>query len=100
MDTHVVIGGTLRPDGTLELDARPSLPPGRVRVTVESQSQSPAKRSLMSVLEEIWAERKALNMPGRTKDEIDAEIKAMRDEWEERQQALDQIHEQARNDRQ
>jgi hypothetical protein len=30
-----VIDGVLRSDGTLELDASPRLPPGRVRVTVQ-----------------------------------------------------------------
>jgi hypothetical protein len=30
-----VINGLLKSDGTLELDAPPGLPPGRVRVTVE-----------------------------------------------------------------
>ena len=32
--THTVVEGTLRSDGTLELDARPNLPSGRVQVTL------------------------------------------------------------------
>ncbi len=43
----------------------------------------------MEVLQEIWAERKRLGMQGRTKEEIDADIDAMREEWEERQRELD-----------
>ena len=30
--TEVVVEGTLKPDGTLELDQKPSLSPGRVKV--------------------------------------------------------------------
>lgn len=35
MSMAAVIHGLLRADGTLELDAPPRLPPGRVRVTVQ-----------------------------------------------------------------
>jgi hypothetical protein len=31
----IVVNGLLKPDGTLELDALPRLPPGRVRVTLQ-----------------------------------------------------------------
>jgi hypothetical protein len=31
---EIVLGGTLRPDGTLELDRKPELPPGRVQVVL------------------------------------------------------------------
>ncbi len=31
---ETVIGGTIQPDGTLVLDEKPSLPPGRVHVVV------------------------------------------------------------------
>jgi hypothetical protein len=32
---EIVVEGTLKPDGTLELDEKPSLPPGRVKVTLQ-----------------------------------------------------------------
>ena len=32
--TEAVIEGTLKPDGTLELDEKPKLPPGRVKVVL------------------------------------------------------------------
>ncbi len=35
-NSHVVLEGILKPDGTLELDGRPALPPGRVRVSLQS----------------------------------------------------------------
>ena len=38
MSLHeVMIEGTLQPDGTLQLDHKPSLPPGRVRVVVQTE---------------------------------------------------------------
>ena len=37
----IVLEGTLRTDGTIELDTSPPLPPGRVRVTVQSLPKTP-----------------------------------------------------------
>ena len=39
--TEVVVVGTLKPDGTLELDQKPSLPPGRVTVVLRPESEAP-----------------------------------------------------------
>jgi hypothetical protein len=38
--TGIVLDGDLRADGTIALDARPALPPGRVRVTVQTLARS------------------------------------------------------------
>ena len=38
--TEIVIEGTLKPDGTLELAQQPSLSPGRVTVVLRQQSES------------------------------------------------------------
>jgi hypothetical protein len=35
----MIVEGTLKPDGTLELDQKPKLSPGRVRVTVETVAE-------------------------------------------------------------
>jgi hypothetical protein len=37
--TEVVVAGTLNPDGTLKLDQKPSLSPGRVTVVLRQESQ-------------------------------------------------------------
>ena len=66
---QVVVKGTLKPDGTLELDDKPALPPGRVQVTV--QPEVPVqKEDTWDVLQRIWAERKARGTPSRTREEI------------------------------
>ena len=86
--TEVIIHGTLRPDGMLEIDQPLALPPGEVRVIVQTLAARPT-RDVMEVLENIWAERKAKGLQGRSGEQVDAEINAMRDEWEDRQRELD-----------
>ena len=84
---EIVVQGVLEPDGTLELNQPVNLPPGEVRVIVQSMTH--ASENVLTVLERIWAERKAKGMQGRSREQIDADIQAMRDEWEERQRELD-----------
>jgi hypothetical protein len=42
-NASIVLNAVLRPDGTLALDSQPPLPPGPVRVTLESLSELEAK---------------------------------------------------------
>jgi hypothetical protein len=77
--TEVVVQGTLKPDGTLELNQPVNLPPGEVRVIVQAMTHS--SENVLTVLERIWAERKAKGMQGRSGEQIDADIRSMRDEW-------------------
>jgi hypothetical protein len=64
------------PAAQLPEDLRPSEDPNaRVRVTIEEEESRP--EHVMS-LEEIWASRRP---PFRSKEEIDAEIRSQRDEW-------------------
>ena len=86
--TEVVVHGMLTPEGRLEVEQPVSLPPGEVRVTIEALTPK-SRRNPMEVLQEIWAERKKFGMQGRTAQQVDADINAMRDEWEERQRELD-----------
>jgi len=95
--TRIVVQGRLRPDGTLELHQSLGLPPGPVQVTVQqvASAESPREDTWI-VLERIWAERKALGLKSRSKEEIDTEINAMRDESEDRMMEIEQIHQDAR----
>ena len=43
--TEVVVQGTLNPDGTLQLDEKPSLSPGRVTVLLRQESEPPLKEN-------------------------------------------------------
>ncbi len=87
----IEIQGTLREDGTLLLDEKPDLPPGRVKVTVEPVSDL-AQTDVWQVLERIWVGQRARGHVPRTREEIDAELEASRQEDEERMLALERIH--------
>lgn len=70
------------PASKLPEDLRPSADPeARVVVTVETQdtaAENPPERRV--TLEEIWARRQP---PFRTKEEIDAQVRADRDAWDD-----------------
>lgn len=88
--TEVVVQGTVRPDGTLELSHPVNLPPGEVRVIVQAVTPpSGSGDNVLTVLERIWAERRAKGMKGRSAEQIDADIRSMRDEWEDRRRELE-----------
>ena len=96
----VEIQGTLREDGTLVLDRKPDLPPGRVKVTVEVPDLT--QTDVWQVLERIWAGQRARGHAPRSREAIDADLEQARQEDEERMKALEQIHldaEQARRQR-
>lgn len=98
---QAIIHGTLRPDGTLELDEQPNLPAGRVRVLLQRESAVPQQRAdTWTVLQRIWAERTILGLPSRTREEVDAEIDALRAELEEHAAAIERLQEEARQARQ
>jgi hypothetical protein len=81
MSTTEVLRGILKSDGSLELEKRPTLPAGPVRVTVESLPARSEK--VWTVLERIWEERKARGVLPRSREEIDAEVDQLRREWDE-----------------
>ena len=90
--SEVVVQGTVKPDGTLELSRPVNLPPGEVRVIVQAMTAlSGAGDNVLTVLERIWAERRAKGIQGRSGEQIDADIHSMRDEWEDRQLELERM---------
>ena len=87
--TEVVIEGTLKPDGTLELDQKPSLSPGRVKVILQpAQAGTPPKGGLTDVIDEIRRSQQARGFQGRGGQEIEAGLREGEDEYEQRMQAL------------
>ena len=66
------------PAARLPDDLRPiDNPDARVTVTVEVEEERPER---VLSLDEIWASRQP---PFRTKEEIDADIRRQRDEWDD-----------------
>ncbi len=100
MTTNAIeVQGILREDGTLVLDDKLNLPPGRVKVTVEPVPDL-TQTDVWQVLERIWAGQRARGHVPRTREQIDAELEAARQQDEERMQALERIHEECSQARQ
>ncbi len=86
---EVVIEGTLKPDGTLELDQKPGLAPGRVKVVVQAAVASPPpQRGLAAVIDEIHRGQQARGFQGRSAEEIEAGLREGEEEYERKMQAL------------
>ena len=89
----LVLHGQIRPDGTLQVEEKVNLPPGPVSVTVQAMTTA-ARKPTLQVLREIWAERDSRGVVGRSAEEIDAEIDAMRNEDEQRMEDIESIRQQ------
>jgi hypothetical protein len=78
--SEVILEGTLKPDGTLELDQKPSLSPGRVTVVLRPVSQpiSP-QEDWFQHLQRIRAEREASGYPFMSEEETNAHIEWLRE---------------------
>jgi hypothetical protein len=90
--TQVVVEGTLKSDGTLELDQKPSLSPGRVQVIVKPLTTSPTgHRGLVEVMDEIRQSQRARGYQGRTLQEMQGEEKARQEEDEDYERRCEQL---------
>lgn len=88
------IQGTLSKDGTLVLDEKPNLPPGRVKVTVQAVPDY-KQTDVWQFFERIKAERESLGVAPSTQEAIDAYISTMRDD-DERCRTTERIHKESR----
>ncbi len=94
--SEVIIEGTLKPDGTLELDKKPNLKPGRVQVILQTLPELPDADPFWKVMKSIWSEQKARGHVPRSVDEVEAETRAMREGWGRRQEAIERLQDEAR----
>jgi len=93
-EMQIVVEGALQPDGTLVLDEKPNLPPGRVRVTMQAvPAPAGPEDGLLAVMQRIWAAQDARGHVPRTREEIDAEVNLLRDDAEEEMQAVERLYE-------
>ncbi len=88
----IILHGQIRPDGTLQIEEKINLPPGPVNVTLETAAQIKPRESTRQVLKEIAERRQAIGRQPQTKEEIDAEIDAMRNEDEQRMREIEQLY--------
>ena len=76
--------GTVRTDGTLDLDQRVTIAPGRVKVRLESvEPPAQSAQGLVEFVQSLRQQMTDAGHPFRTKEEIDAELDALRNEWDE-----------------
>jgi hypothetical protein len=91
--TAVVLRGVLTADGKLELEGQPDLPPGRVRVTLEPVPAPGPQPSLAEALDEIHRTLEASGYRPRSREEVDADLRALREEWAKREARLERLRE-------
>lgn len=87
----VTVEGTLQPDGTLQLDQKPSLSPGRVQVIVQPLAPKRTARGLSEVMNEVEAGQRGRGYLGRTIQEMQEEETTSReenDQYEHRSEEL------------
>ncbi len=80
--THVVVEGTLKPDGSLELDSKLNLPPGRVQLIVQPLPDLPDDDPFWQMMHRIWAARREAELPPRGTEEVESLRRALREEVE------------------
>jgi hypothetical protein len=90
----------VRADGSLELDDRVAMPEGRVLVTVRPVVQPASDDPFWQRMEQIWAGQRARGHVPRTKEQIDADLRELRDDAEVEMQATERLHEECRRARQ
>jgi len=88
----IVVQGTLKPDGTLELDEKPTLAPGRVHVVLQPVSMGLMPQGgLAQTIAEIRRNQHARGYAGITAEEIardEDQRRADEDAYEQRMQEI------------
>jgi hypothetical protein len=95
----IEIQGTLREDGTLLLDEKPKLPPGRVMVTVRPAAGSVVEQ-FRQLLDSIRAAQQARGHIPRSAEEIDSERRSLRSEMDQEIEEAGRLQEESRRLRQ
>jgi hypothetical protein len=100
MTTNAIeLQGTLREDGTLVLDEKPNLPPGRVKVMVQTLNAAEEDgNDVLAVLDRIHTAQALRGHVPRSVEEIDAYLAEMRDD-DERGRMIEKIQEECRRRR-
>jgi hypothetical protein len=93
--TETVLQGTLHADGTLTLDEKPNLPPGRVQVVLRQEAPValPDHDPFWQRMQAIWAIPRSPGHPEDGGANTLEEVRRMRQEWDEHQQALERLQE-------
>jgi hypothetical protein len=95
----VVIRGTVLADGSLQLTDKVNLPPGPVEVVVRRAGTRQKGEGIVEVLARIRADQQARGHVPRSAEEVEASLRELRDEWDERDASIEALHEQSRRAR-
>ena len=77
---EITVEGTLAADGTLELDRKPALPPGRVTIVLRSQAPgSSPNEDWFDCLQRLRTEREAAGYPFMNEDEVQEHLDWLRE---------------------
>jgi hypothetical protein len=95
----LIVEGIVKPDGTLEVPQKLDLPAGRVQFTVRSMAEPTQPDRFWKMMESLWADLRTGGRTPRTREEIDAEIGALRNEAEDEMQAVERLQEECRRAR-
>jgi hypothetical protein len=76
--TRVVVEGTVKPDGSLELDSKLDLPAGRVQLIVQPLPDLPKDDPFWQMMQKIWADRRAAELTARSTEDVEAHRKELR----------------------
>jgi hypothetical protein len=100
-NNNIVLRGRVKPDGSLDLELPVSLPPGPVRVTVEPLPELPAEATdpFWTMMDDIWAGQKARGNLPRGPEQIEAAVKALRDDADAELGEVERIHDECRQSR-
>jgi hypothetical protein len=82
MTNAYVVTGTLTDGKTVQLDEPLPVAAGKVRVTVEVVDPARPKQSLQEYLEELRQRQAARGHVPRSREEIDASLRAERESWD------------------
>jgi hypothetical protein len=94
----IVIEGTLKPDGTLELDHKPNLPPGRVTVTLRpTVPPAQPREDWWQYLQRIRAEREAAGYAFMNDQEMQSHIAQLREDDDRMDHIYREIEQDRRN---
>lgn len=89
MSTAITVKGVVKSDGSLELEEKIPLPAGEVRVTVQPVMEPEPSDPFWQILQKIWDGQNARGHQPSSEEEVEDRLKLLREEWEERQQALE-----------
>jgi hypothetical protein len=88
--------GTIQPDGTLVLDEATKLPAGRVQVIVQVLPDLPDGDPFWDMMKSIWRGQKARGHVPRSVEEVESERREVRESWDERMRAIEQLQAESR----